>query len=439
MQARAKRLLAFVCMTALVLLFSTHNVSAKKTTQYPKSYDLRAHGMVTPVRFQKDAGLCWAFAATSAMESNALMKGLGTYDLSEVHLAYFSLTGVTKPLPGLEGDVLTFTGNKPWYQYGGYSGFATVHLMNGYGAVPESVAPLSMLPSQPSQSLATGHAVLSLTGTKEIKASNKNAVKQAIMTTGALVCGTHFSRNGSAYYNAKTGALYVNKKKNLDHDITIVGWDDNYPRSNFGTTKPKQDGAWLCKNCWGSSWGNKGYFWLSYEDVPSQQDTCYAYEVEKATPSLYIYQHDGGYALYGYEHCTDMANVFTAVSNTTLLRVSNYLEPTSGTLTIYKQDKKNAPGSGEKLLSQHFSTSTTGYRTFLLKQPVSLKKGERFTILFSFDRPTFAYTDYDDIGDWYIDSDITAKSGQSFVKLTDEDWFTDATWNLRMKGYAFLQ
>ena len=99
---------------------------------------------------------------------------------------------------------------------------------------------------------------------------------------------------GMSYYydsntlNRETWAQF-NSFKDLEHSlgqtnhaIQVVGWDDNYSRDNF-KERPEKDGAWLCKNSWGSEtdykpgdigynkWGIKneegkhtGYFWLSY-------------------------------------------------------------------------------------------------------------------------------------------------------------------------------
>ncbi|WP_375751107.1 C1 family peptidase [Vibrio sp. HN007] len=39
------------------------------------------------------------------------------------------------------------------------------------------------------------------------------------------------------------------------HAMTVVGYDDNYKGGSFEII-----------NSWGTDWGNKGYFWLSYED-----------------------------------------------------------------------------------------------------------------------------------------------------------------------------
>lgn len=39
--------------------------------------------------------MCWAFGMASLLETSLLSQGLGTYDLSEEHLAYFLQTGIT--------------------------------------------------------------------------------------------------------------------------------------------------------------------------------------------------------------------------------------------------------------------------------------------------------------------------------------------------------
>ena len=50
--------------------------------------------------------------------------------------------------------------------------------------------------------------------------------------------------------------------------MVIVGWDDSYPRRNFGARygRPPGNGAFLVRNSWGASFGDGGYFWVSYYD-----------------------------------------------------------------------------------------------------------------------------------------------------------------------------
>lgn len=62
--------------------------------------------------------------------------------------------------------------------------------------------------------------------------------------------------------DSNTGQYFVNS----DHELVIVGYDDNYAASNF-KQNPGMNGAFIVKNSWGTGWGNSGYFYLSYADV----------------------------------------------------------------------------------------------------------------------------------------------------------------------------
>ena len=48
-------------------------------TAFPTSFNLVDRGLVTSVKNQGSYGTCWAHAACASMESNALMRNLGTY------------------------------------------------------------------------------------------------------------------------------------------------------------------------------------------------------------------------------------------------------------------------------------------------------------------------------------------------------------------------
>jgi hypothetical protein len=54
-----------------------------------------------------------------------------------------------------------------------------------------------------------------------------------------------------AAYRADTGALYNPSYVQANHAITIVGWDDDYPSSNFAKA-PDDNGAFLVRNSYGS-------------------------------------------------------------------------------------------------------------------------------------------------------------------------------------------
>ena len=70
----------------------------------------------------------------------------------------------------------------------------------------------------------------------------------------------------SSYYNEEFNSFCYMGEEISNHDVVIVGWDDDYPAENF-VGEVQNDGAFLCQNSWGESFGNEGTFYVSYEDV----------------------------------------------------------------------------------------------------------------------------------------------------------------------------
>ena len=71
---------------------------------YPEEYNSAKEGLVTPVKNQSSTSLCWDFSLTSNIETSLLSRGLGYYDLSEEHLAYFWANRVNDPLVNTPND-----------------------------------------------------------------------------------------------------------------------------------------------------------------------------------------------------------------------------------------------------------------------------------------------------------------------------------------------
>lgn len=99
-------------------------------------------------------------------------------------------------------------------------------------------------------------------------------IKSAIMENGAMSVAFYYEPKFDqqsldkdiAYYQEKyTGKSAIEQ---ANHCVAIIGWDDNYPRENFGSYKPSSNGAWLIANSYGDDFGKEGYFWMSYEGSP---------------------------------------------------------------------------------------------------------------------------------------------------------------------------
>ena len=77
----------------------------------------------------------------------------------------------------------------------------------------------------------------------------------------------NYTVNTAAYYQA-VPKLSSNGKQMVNHAVTIVGWDDNYKKENFiDGPKPSRNGAWIVKNSYGTGFGDKGYFYMAYDNA----------------------------------------------------------------------------------------------------------------------------------------------------------------------------
>ncbi len=382
----------------------------------------------TAVDNQSSTELCWAFAATAAVEGSAIKKGIlsSSSNLSETQLAYFHYNTVTDPLGGTAGDN-TYPVGASWYMRGGNNIFTTFSAVKWIGLTDESVAPKTV--SGYSADMAYNDK-LHVQNVSWIPLSNKDAVKNEIMRNGAVTVGYHAdgSATTTSYYNSSTGAYYCNDSSlYANHDVTIVGWNDTYSRNNF-STKPAGDGAWLIKNSWGTGYANNGLFWLSYYDA-TLDDTVISFDAESASNYEHNYQYDGstGTGYVSIPNGGKIANVFTATQSGN----GNYEEISAIGLGLYDSEVKysiqiyknptssNDPESGVQMLDtpQTGTTSYTGFTTIKLNKPVHIKKGEKFSVVITLDNPkytsTYAFVDGTYEISW-IGFNTAQSQGQSF-------------------------
>lgn len=198
---------------------------------------MREWGWVTPVRDQSYMGACWAFGDTGALES-ALLKATGIeYDLSENNMQDRMLKYSKYGISGAdEGG-------------GEFEGLA--YLISWFGAVPTKYDSYDALgkisPLITSDENIHIQNVLFINPRKN--STDNDEIKRAILKYGGIASSYHEDSNN---YNAKTHSYYQNKVNTTNHAITIVGWDDNYPASNFKETPPG-NGAFIIKNSWGTN------------------------------------------------------------------------------------------------------------------------------------------------------------------------------------------
>ncbi len=423
--------------------------STMSTSTLPASYDSRSKGYVTSVKNQGASLNCWAFAVTSVLETNSIVNGytsLSSTDFSEPHLAWFSVNTLSSdtsdPNCG-EGS----TGSA--YLLGGDGYDATQALARWAGIAdgesvssnyPTTSSQLSKLPKYTDEDrfdISSGVIIRSME-----RCTTADEVKQWIMDNGSVTASYYHSESSNYIKNGSNYVAYCNPDDNIastNHMIAVVGWDDNFAASKFNSKKaPEGNGAWLCKNSWGSGWGNGGgYFWISYYDTTIYDFCGYTTQPADKFDNNYTYNANGyWYAPFSYPSAT-IANVFTAKFREELTAISTYTHNENVTVNvkIYKdisQGESYDPTNGELAQSFTVNLPRVGYHTIDLPEAVSLEHGSVFSVVLEMSAASGGVSIPMEAGDG-----VTSTEGQSLI-LRGDTWYTTESYYSENSGKNFM-
>lgn len=335
----------------------------------PSRYDSREEGRVSPVKNQGDLGTCWAFASLQALESRLLPNE--AWDFSEDHMSSNPNFGL-----GQEG--------------GGDYTMAMAYLLSWQGPVTEEQDPYGDGVSP--EGLAAVKHVQEIRMLPEL---DRQQIKQAVYFGGGVQSSiyTDMDEAGcmSGYFNQETGAYCFPESRDSNHDVVIVGWDDDYPKENFSVPVP-EDGAFLCANSWGTQFGQDGYFYVSYFDCNLGKINLFYSQVEEPDNYDFIYQSDlcGWGAQIGFGEETAWAvSVFTAGEEKETLEAVgfyNTMKDTDYQVFVVRRVPDD-PAAGDYRCFGTVKPDTeghldlAGYYTIPLARQAELEPGERFGVM----------------------------------------------------------
>lgn len=430
-------------------------ISSKLMISNSGSYDLREDINIS-VRDQGITGQCWAISTNSAIETNIEKTTAKTSPLFSARYTEYatSKTFLDKINPNSYNREL------------GAGGFAEIALglyTSGRGPVLEDDLPfednedkinfseIENLETQKQieeyvrfpgiyKTYLNGKVVYmdgaNKTYTQDQVNEIRNQIKEHIMTYGAVVSQTYgvggVTGLARQYYNnteqvMKSTAYFCNKPSVMaDHQITIIGWDDNYEVTNFNSNcRPTTPGAYIVLNSWGEGFGENGVYYISYEDcliersilgIKSTKDIDYdnIYQYDELGNNYVIAVSGDIYGANVFErNDTSKEELLTEISLSCLVdtKCDVYVNAEDGELNSTKLKKVK---SNLELKN--------GYHTIKFEEPIELT-GDKFVIALKYISDEFGASyialEYPDTAYW---ATATAKRGQSYMSMELENW-----------------
>lgn len=403
--------------------YETGRVSLQKTGEditLPALYDMRKENRVTEVRDQGDSGTCWAFASLAALETTLMPD----------EKLQFSV------------DNMTMNNGFGVEQFeGGQYRMSIAYLASWKGPVLEKDDPYG-----DDETNSDLKAVKHLQEAQIIEDKDLDAIKEAVYTKGgvetAIYSDMQDADSDSEYYNRDHSSYYYDGSEGINHDVVIVGWDDNYSRNNFNKT-PEKDGAFICKNSWGTEFGEDGYFYISYCDAHICETSVVYTKLEPSDNYDKIYQADklGWVGVLGFDNEEAyFANVYTAGKGEELSAVSFYATGAKSTYEVYvTTDFESEDDLADRKLVASGEMEYAGYYTVNLDEAEKLADGSKFAVIVHITTPDTKYPiaiEYD--ADSLTDS-FDIKDGEGYLSLYGNQWYSaekDRKCNVCLKAFT---
>lgn len=365
--------IVFTDTSSNVITLNTKSIDEIASQEKYNSCD---YDIVTPNLDQGNTNICWAYATASASETSVLKDKLDsntkdTLRFSPTQIAYRTHNRETDPL----GNTVGVDSNDKWDVTG--SSYNTFLMLSQW------CAPVAG--NVPAKADAYENNLYRLLDAEQIDLYETGAyriaeIKKAIAKYGAIT-GSYFNAREESYYNTKgeTG-------DGISHAMTIVGWDDTIPASNFRPKTASQNGGWIIKN----SYNSLPYFYLSYDSAIG--NTCgFKYANKSEFDFNYFYDNVSEAPMRSENNSKCVSNVFKAKKGdeqhneyVKAVNVATYGYNLNCQVKVYTNltDPKN-PESGTLSASGERILEYGGYHTITLNNLAKIDKGTYYSVVVS--------------------------------------------------------
>lgn len=238
----------------------------------------------------------------------------------------------------------------------------------------------------------------------------------------------------------------LHRRGKSNHEVVIVGWDDNYPKENFNA-ELEGNGAFICQNSWGKEFGMDGLFYVSYYDANIGIHNVVYTGTEPTDNYDNIYQSDlcGWRGNLGYDkESAYFANVYKAVDDEKLSAVSFYATDvdTYYEIAVCSDYKDSGSLDKERQVLASGTLKYSGYYTIDLDREVKLKKGNKFAIVMYISTPNATRPIAVELATDAKSAAVDLSDGEGYISYTGAYWDRveeKYQCNLCLKGFTKIK
>jgi C1A family cysteine protease len=329
------------------------NFRYERLRDLPAFYDMRDSAWLTPVKGQSPGG-CWAYSTMGAVEARLMMLGFGEYNLSDNNLKF------------CHGYIEERNTNGNHWMSSAYFARAAGPYLETEDPHPGGTISNDDCPTQFSPQFYISQS--------RYPPQDAQYIKQTVLQFGPVWSLLYFSYD---YLNAANATYFYGGTHAVNHAGVIVGWNDTLTTAG-GT------GAWIVRNTYGASFGQGGYYFISYNDSQFTKYNGYWPQADVFDPTATIRQYDdiGGYWGVGFGNSKGCGLVHFDGSEkaTSLSQIGTFVVSANSSVTINIYGTFSDSLSGWLGAMQMQEVELPGYYTFDLDTTVYLQAGQDFYV-----------------------------------------------------------